>query len=417
MFVALTMAIQTNAMEVLVTDSVETSAQYSNDVYYSLHDGNKKINVANNWDIAFEILGAGYSILTNDGYGVQLYHKSGMTAEDFENTVDLNDVQNNWKQLYNSTETWTVGAFVSNGDPLNDFDLGWGEYSMATHSVFGTTFYVVKTISGEWKKIVIDGLVNRSYLFRIANLDGSNLVEKEIKKNDFLDRNFVYYSIDRDETIDREPMISDWDLHFGKYINMEGENKDTPYPVTGVKTNPKIKSIRVVTDSPSDVAVPDVVNFDGNITNIGSNWKSFNGQKFIVNDSLVFFLYHPEKLTTYRLLFTRFDGSSTGKYIFNKAQIATSVDNENTESGISISVYPSIASSNETVNVLTNMPIGENAVIEIVSAMGQIVYSANYKPENEFGNIQIPTYNFAKGFYMVNIRTQLGRVSQKLIIQ
>jgi hypothetical protein len=128
-------------------------------------------------------------------------------------------------------------------------------------------------------------------------------------------------------------------------------------------------------------------------------------------------LYHPEKLTTYRLLFTRFDGSSTGKYIFNKAQIATSVDNENTESGISISVYPSIASSNETVNVLTNMPIGENAVIEIVSAMGQIVYSANYKPENEFGNIQIPTYNFAKGFYMVNIRTQLGRVSQKLIIQ
>lgn len=406
------------AAPILIQDSVETGPSYKDDVYYSLHTGLKHTIDAKNWDIAFEILGAGFSIANNGGYGVQVYHKTGTTAEDFDNPVVLSDVQNNWKQLYNSTDTWTVGAFNSNKDPLNDFDLGWGEYSMATHSVYGTTFYVIKTMSGKWKKIVIDDLTARAYNFRIANLDGTELIERKLDKNNYPDKNSAYYSIDNDVFSDREPLISDWDLHFSKYISMEGENQDTPYSVTGVRTNPAIQSIRVYSKTPETVPAPDVANFDENITNIGSNWKFYDGTKYVISDSVVFFLYRVNTQKTFRLVFNGFSGGSGAKgvYNFKKEELATSVSDDKVNT-FSMALYPGIAQSNQSVNILANLNGSGNGVIEVVSSEGRLVLSREFTYSSDFNNLDFQTNNFSSGLYLVSIRTNTGRVTQKLIIQ
>jgi hypothetical protein len=414
----ISMSLTSFSAEVLVQDSVETGPTYKNDVFYSLHNTNNTVTAdAKEWDIAFEIIGAGYSILSNDGWGVQVYHKKGMTAEDFANTIDVEDVKANWKQLYNSTETWTVGAFISNKDPENDFDLGWGEYSQATHSVYATTFYVVKTMSGKWKKLMIDDLTARIYTFTIANLDGTESVVRTIKKDDFLNRNFAYFSIDNDKSLDREPVIADWDITFGKYINMEGDNKDTPYPVTGVRTNPKISSIRVGNSNPATVAVPNGDLFNDNITNIGSNWKRFDGTKFVVSDTLAFFLYRFETQKTFRLIFNGFGGSASGKYLFKHSEVATSVSDNETGNKFSLSVYPNVVSKGENVNLLTSIEQNDNAIFEVYSSEGVLVWKSDFSSESNFSSINLPTNNLSSGMYLVSLRNRLGRATQKLIVE
>ncbi|GAB1371482.1 hypothetical protein MASR1M45_15440 [Candidatus Kapaibacterium sp.] len=403
-----------NAAEVFVQDSVLTGPAYKQEVYYSLHNAQSKSSDANLWDIAFEIIGAGYSILSNDGYGVQVYYNPSLTYEDFENNVDLDDVKKNWKQLYNSVFTWTEGAFVNSKDPENDFDLGWGEYSLATHSVIASRFYVVKTITGKWKKIVIDDLTARIYNFRIANLDGTELIEKSLNKSNYEDRNFAYYSIDNDTFNNFEPSINEWDIVFTKYISMEGENKDTPYPVTGVKTNPKIKSIRVGTNSPETHPIPDVADFTTNITTIGSDWKRFDGTKFVISDTLAFFLYRTDTQKSFRLLFTGFGGSSTGKYVFKREEVATSVSDNNDANSFSLSVYPNVINRGETVSVFSDINDGN---IEIFSNDGKLIYTSSLSSNNELSIETISTANLSTGMYYITLTNKFGKAIQKLIVQ
>lgn len=414
----ISMSIIAFSAEVLIQDSVETGATYKNDVYYSFKNpSNSVANLGKEWDIAFEIIGAGYSVRSNGGWGVQVYYHEDMTNENFDDVINLDDVKNNWTQLFNSTKTWTIGAFNSNADPNNEFDLGWGEYSMATHSVFATSFYVVKTINGSWKKVIIEDLTERVYHFKIANLDGTELIEKALKKDDFLNKNFAYYSIDNDKFMDREPLVSDWDIVFGKYINMEGDNKDTPYPVTGIRTNPKILSVRVESDNPQTENVPNVELFDGNITNIGSDWKKFDGTQYVLNNSLVFFLYREKTDVIYRLIFTGFGGSSAGKYYFLRSDISTSVSNNDADNKFVLSLYPSVVSQGENINLLTTIEQNTNSIIEIFSSNGNLVWKSDFTATQDFSNINIPTNNLASGLYIVSLRNNSGRAYQKLIVQ
>ena len=71
----------------------------------------------------------------------------------------------------------------------------------------------------------------QQYTFRYSDLDGSN--EKTVNLDLAAStKNFVAYSLDTDEEVDREPDSDKWDILFTKYID-----KSINYPVTGVLQN------------------------------------------------------------------------------------------------------------------------------------------------------------------------------------
>ena len=162
------------------------------------------------------------------------------------------------------------------------------------------------------KKIWIENKisVDQKYSFRYADLNGSN---EQVVTLDLAgkNKNFVYYSLETNEEVDREPETDRWDIVFTKYID-----NSINYNVTGV-----LQNIGVTAQESTDVdPLPEVMPSTGYLTNmsiIGSDWKTFDMGTFeyMIDDTRVFYAKDVnEKI--YRIRFTSFEGSATGNLIF-----------------------------------------------------------------------------------------------------
>ncbi|MFM9943729.1 MAG: hypothetical protein ACKVQB_00710, partial [Bacteroidia bacterium] len=128
-------------------DSVGTGASNANDVYYSFTNGIVKSQPNNNWDLAFEITGFAASILANHVKGMVVYQSPYSYAKwaNFDTAG-----HKSWKKMYNSTKSWSKGAFNLHHDDL--YDLGWGTYEPTTHAVSGDSIFLLKLAKGNFKK-------------------------------------------------------------------------------------------------------------------------------------------------------------------------------------------------------------------------------------------------------------------------
>jgi hypothetical protein len=296
----------------LVTKSATISlgAQYSNEVYYRLSDGLITSVPRNNWDIAFSVPPREAAILANTTSGVDLKVypvASGWTWSDPVDTAGFSG----WAPLYNSDTTWTEGAFNMNatGHP----NYGWGEYDMDTHNLSGVALYILKTRAGAYKKILINNKLSalQQYTFQYSDLDGTNeeTVHLDLAGSN---KNFVYYSIDSHEEVDREPEADKWDLLFTKYID-----KSINYTVTGVLQNIDVTAQESTDVDPASKIFPSS-GFLTNISTIGSDWKIINMDTFqyAIDETRVFYVKDLNG-TVYRIKFKTFEGSSTGNLSFD----------------------------------------------------------------------------------------------------
>jgi len=296
----------------LVTKSIDLSmgATYANDVYYRLSDGLTTQVPRTNWDIAFSVPAREAAILINSTSGVVL--KAFPVAEGWlwETPIDTAGYYT-WTSLTNSDTTWTEGAFNANatGHP----NYGWGIYNEMTHNLTGSSLYIIKTRNGSFKKIWIENKqsADQKYTFRCADLDGSMEMSHTIncagKTN-----NFVYYSIDTQAEVVREPATDKWDLLFTKYID-----NTIHYTVTGVLQNSGVKALESTDIDPASTSFPST-GFNTAISTIGSDWKTFDMDTFVYNidDTRVFFVKDQDG-KIYRIRFTSFEGSSTGDLSFD----------------------------------------------------------------------------------------------------
>ena len=267
----LTMTLLSGALSAQEQKEVITGAGYADDVYYSLENGSVATVARNTWDLGFTTSNFSVSILANNGAGVEVYTWPAGDTADWA-TLDTTGMV--WTPMYNSIETFDEGAFSANatGHP----DYGWGTYNMGTHNITGDSLYVIKTLAGEYKKIVIimRGSMANTWEFKYANLDGSDEQSVLLNSGDYNSKSFVYYSIDSLKIVDREPATADWDLLFTKYWD-----NTIPYNVTGILTNEdhilaqEIKEEGL--DQPTFVEFEDS-SFTAEISIIGSDWKSFN---------------------------------------------------------------------------------------------------------------------------------------------
>ena len=390
--------------------SVSLLPSYTNQSFFSLENG-ETANLNNtDWDLAFSTATMSSSIRINAGMGTELYsYPLGDTAD--WNNFNSSNISN-WLPIYNSDTNWFIGAFDKNSTSM--FDMGWGMYSMITHHVTGDSLYAIKTVGGDWKKLWIQKLANDEYTFKYADLDGSNEVNSIVSKTNYTSKNFVYYSIDQNSILDREPNSTDWDITFTKYITpVQG----TPYGVTGVLSNSGVQ-VAQVDNVPDPNSYSDYLQhtMTSEINIIGYDWKSFDMSTFSYSvEPYRCYFIKDQNDKIWRIVFTSFEGSSTGNIEFNLDEMTSSTFISDNQIDISsFEIYPNpILDNNITVvyDILSN-----ESQLEIFSITGEKVYNQVLNGSGfQAKSFILP--NLKKGIYLVKVTSSKSSIQKKLVIQ
>jgi hypothetical protein len=384
-------------------NSVEMGAGYANDVYYSFSNGTVHTVDRTNWDVAFYTLTWSAGVIINEGNGVELSVYANADTSGW-NAIDTTGLSS-WPKLYNSLDSWEEGAF--NQPPTNHPDYGWGVYNTITHDVVGDSIYILKLEDGSYKKFWIKRKISieNVYMFRFANLDGSEEVNVSLNCNDYNDKNFVYYSLTNQEIVDRDPASDSWDILFTKYMALVQE---TPYPVTGVLNNINVPANRFeMVDLGFDdwTAAP----MDSTKSPIGYDWKYFDMANFeyVVEDSMVFFVRNFDE-DVYKLVFTAFDYTQ-GKAVFEKEMISAAAVKEDVANDI-FQMFPNPAKT--TVNIVLSNGLEEGQIL-ISDISGKVVKQI----QNVQQNSQVDIGDLPSGLYFVSIISERNNWIQKLMIK
>lgn len=293
----------------LVRDTVSTQAAYSHQNYYQLATGDTQQVARGAWDLAFELAGQGAGIRVNGANGLQLYKYPHGNAQDWA-TLDTTGMAVSWPRPFDTDTSWSVGAFNRGTDNL--FNLGWGTYSMITHTVVGDSIYVLRLANGSYKKIWIQSLAAGAYNFRHADLDNQHDTTQALVKADYPNHLFAYLSFDPLLVRSLGPNKTDWDLLFTTYP--AEIQPGVSYTVSGVLSHPDIRVAQVAQVDPL-TADWTGTQFSSDISTIGYDWKSFNMQTFTydIQDSLVYFV-QDQTGNVWRVILEGFGGSSTGDF-------------------------------------------------------------------------------------------------------
>ena len=393
-----------------LSDSVYLGVYYINKSYYSLSQGEVQNSPNAGWDLAFEMSGMGSSIRINAQAAARLYiYPHG--DDNAWNSADTAGLHN-WKPLYDADYSWHIGAFEQNLQAGNPFDLGWGSYNQITHTVQGDSVYFFKTVSGKWKKLLIEGLVNGSYNFKYEDLDGSNSVNASISKANFAGKRFGYYSITAGASLDLEPKIEDWDLLFTKYMiqNPSGDYETEIVALTN--TNIRVAEVDGLADPYQETAFAGL-DFDTTINTIGYDWYTWlpSSGSFKVKDSLAFFLKDTASEAVYRLIMEEFGGVADGKIKFHKEQVNT-VKLEDELESIQFKVYPNPA--NDRLNIVYDL--SGKAELSIFDSKGAIMLKKQLDNQH-FSEESLSLQQLKPGLYFVEVRLGNERVTEKLIVQ
>lgn len=400
----------------LISDSVSMQSLYSNQVFYSLDNG-EVANINNNdWDLGFAVIGngaAGSAIILNEAT-TSLWAYPSDTAD--WNSFDTTNHQN-WEQLLNSDTSWTNGAFNKHRGAAGMFDMGWGILNpQNNYWTFGDSLYLVKLSDNSYRKLWIVSLKSGVWEFKYANINGTNEQSFTIDKSNYTNRNFVYHSMVTNTTIDREPDNTTWDLMFAKhtdYVNPPG----TYVSVTSVFNNRDVWSAKAhETDynTASTSTTPQTA-FNQNITNIGREWKKYSSQSgWTVYDSIAYFVYDNDSTDFYRLVFTGFGGMSTGKTYFVKELINSVSVKSFSNNTVNIGLYPNPNHGNLTLLIDYNS--SEKLIVNLTNLSGKQVFSKEININQGVNQKLLNINRLPSGIYLVNVLGKSFNTTQKLVL-
>lgn len=391
------------------SENISLLPNYSNQSFYSMENGEIKNNDATMWDIAFSTTQMSSSIRINGGMGAELYlYPHGDTTD--WNSFNSSNLSS-WTPVYNSDTNWFVGAFDKHS--TSAFDMGWGMYNITTHNVLGDSLYAIKTTDGAWKKLWIRSLTSGTYYFTFSDFDGSNEQNQYAQKNQDSTANFLYYSLDLvSPIINYEPNKQDWDITFTKYITpVQG----MAYGVTGVLSNNGVKVAQVDNlPNPSNYTDYYQHTMMTEMNSIGYDWKDFDMSSFsyLINQNRCYFIKDlNEKI--WRVIFSSFEGSSTGNIEFNKLDLTSSLSIDNLNRNISsFELYPNPTSGDVTIIYDSNSDLVEVKIFDIT---GKQVYSESIIGSS-FQAKSLHTSNLKAGIYLVSINSNGSIVQKKLIV-
>ena len=379
---------------------------YAYDISYSLTDGITASPERTNWELAFSTNPYNNNIRINSGNNVKLYEVTSDISE-WENITELSS---NSMQLRNSNVDWSFGAFVVNtSDGLN---YGWGDYNTETNIIEGSRIYII-TYGTHTKKMIINSLDSGVYNIIISNLDGSSQEDVSIDVTPFSNKNFIYYSLQSGEIIDREPNSNHWDLLFTKYeedLNNDIANPleyEQAYFVTGVLTNGNlIAQYEGSTEDNSNIMDLDTTR---NINAIGYDWKEYSGSFVMVSDRS-YYIADQNEQSVYKIIFESFSGQSSGNISFNILETEQLMSAQ--EYGLSsdeINIYPNPSSG----IFFLDLKSSSNINITVKNMAGQTIKTQKLNMSN-----WIDLSDQVKGFYIIHITgTNINKVKKVSIVK
>ncbi len=389
--------------------NISQGENYANDVFVSMENGEVETVDATDWDIAFE-LGSIFStgVRINDGQGVSLYTypNSDIDGWDAIDTTGMSE----WTAVNNDLTAWSYGAF--NVSPSGDeTDYSWGYYTgPPEHNVIGDSLYIIQLVDETYKKLRLDVLALGEWTFTMADINGGNETEIVFNNVDYTDMNYVYYSITNDEFIEREPVSSSWDLMFTRYF---GETAFGMGATSGVLANNMIELAQVDGQDPSSANYGDATFVADDISIVGNDWKYLDGNfQWQITEDQCFFVKLADG-AIYKVVFTSFEGSSTGNISYNVEQVlAASLEDSEFESQFII--YPN--PTNGDVKIILDGFSANKVDLNIYSLQGKVVY-AEQLSTSSFSAHNVATNGFSAGVYIVEINDGFHSIQQKLIIK
>jgi hypothetical protein len=395
----------------ITEDSVVMQPNYTNDIFYSLKDGEVSEYSGSSWTVAFYNKSQSAAIMINGGRGVELWNVTDDITQ-FSNITDTVGMST-WSPLYDSDTTWDAFSAFEGESLSGQSNYGWGEYDFNTHAVTGTRIFMLKTINDSYYKVYVVKKEAGVFTYRYASLDNSFDTTMVVSVPDYLNKSYAYLNMDNHTLQDREPDHSDWDFEFTKYIvDYQGI---AYYPVTGVISNEGVQ-IAEVLELPANanyVGAP----FKSLRTVIGSDWKTFDQMNnlFTLSDSLTFFV-RTEAQDIYKVYFTGFEGGVSGKIKFTKELVASgpTAIRENNESIDLHKIYPNpttgsadLIFSSEKIEVMN---------VRVYSLVGNLVFQANTQTNLGLNSVRINLGEVENGIYLVQLGNGIQTTTQKLVL-
>jgi hypothetical protein len=402
--------IKSGAAQNIVYDEISMNPGNTDMVFYAMENGTVSSVPQSSWDIAFEVTPMGSTIRINGGSGCELMLYGGLETWD---NIDASVIET-LPKIYNDPSNWELGAYSQGGDGV--FDIGWGLYDIVTHIVTGNKVFILKLSDGTLKKTKITSLEAGEFKYVYANIDGSESQELSVVQSDYTDKNFVYFNFESEILIDLEPVNTSWDMVFLKYLADVGGG--FYYPVTGCLINKNVMAQQL--DGLFDPFYDDAFNSELNTdlaNTIGYDWKDYDMDLggYILADDRCYFVSAFNGVT-WRVVFTAFEGSSTGIIelgkILEEAPLNAVNDFNSTHPQDDFALYPNPSSSG---NVTLEFNNNSSATVYIYNATGSLSSTPQVVNGERSCNLQVN--DLSQGVYLVEVRSSEDSYFKQLIIE
>jgi hypothetical protein len=404
-----------HAQIITPNDSVSTSAQNTDMVFYNLATAQKTTASNTDWHLAVTVrptqfpnapLG-GTSIRLNESNGVHAYIAPSADSTTY-NTLDTTNWQT-WRMLHDADTTIDEGALNStrrHSGPNYFFDFGWGWYNSSSHNVVGDSVFIIALPNNQFKKIIINLIWDTAFVIKYSNIDNSSPQTIYISKHNYQGKEFVYLNLLDNTVKDKEPLSSTWDLLFLKYAATD-VTADSVTPKVGVWLNSGNTAARC---SGVDLNLNSASSAYKNALNsIGWNWYYFNSgsNAYAVYDSLDYFV-HTIGGTDYKIIFTGFGGTTTGVVSFYKQAITTGIKNIYVDEN-AVTVFPNPGSNHISIRSSQY----KFSVMKIADLNGREVMSTRF-PDMELSELDISS--LTNGIYFITLVSNETSVTKKIIV-
>ena len=396
-----------------VEDSISMQPGYTNDVFYSLENGEVREYSGSSWTVAFYNSAMSAAIMINDGRGVELYKVTDDISQ-FANITDTIGLST-WTQLYGTDTTWSDGSAFEAASTGSQSNYGWGEYNFVSHVIAGSRIFMIKTIEGNYYKVFVVEKETGIFTYRYASLDNSFDTTMVINVPDFLNMSYAYLNMDNHTVLEKEPNGDEWDFVFTRYMaNLPGL---VYYPVTGVFSNEGVE-VAEVNDIPSNADYTGA-SFSGARNVIGDDWKSFDQMamppQFVLNDSVTYYVRN-QVGDIYKLYFTAFDGISTGNVRFNKEKVASGTTSirDNQPSVEVHTIYPNPTKG--SADLVFSSEEKEKLNLRVYSLLGKLVINSEIVANLGLNSIRLNLNDVENGVYLVQLGNNNNTTTHKLIV-
>jgi hypothetical protein len=406
------------------TQEISVGAGYQKQSFVNLAANTEKQVASNTWDIAFSVFGStDAGIFVNESSGSSMGVAQPTTevfatfSDDFSETPDPS-AQTDF-QAFNDEKSWAYGAFNEFRDVFDPLDFGWGLLNQSTNEIIGVKVFVVKLRNGQFRKVKIESLINNIYTFRYANLDGTNEVTKTINKADHQGKTLAYFSLETGNIVDIEPSSGGFDLMYCRYITTifePGTNNGINYYLTGIVQGNGVKVAKATGIDPNTV---NYANYEDSLQTdlitIGHDWKYFTGSAWTLEDDRVYFVKTANS-RVWKLKFTQFGGSLTGKTVFEKTDLGIiSAINHPNLLGAEVLIYPNPSIGQVYVNLDLTTAHAQSGKLTLVDQQGKQVLSKVVNLQSGFQVLELNAAHLTSGLYSIHLdlakeRILLGKV-------